>query len=69
MAESDTAKPKRAAHSQAGAPRADRDQPQDPSQGEPQGEPEDQPKEIGGRAGPEPTRYGDWEVGGLCTDF
>jgi hypothetical protein len=27
------------------------------------------PKEIGGRAGPEPTRYGDWEVNGRCTDF
>jgi hypothetical protein len=25
--------------------------------------------EIGGRAGPEPTRYGDWENGGRCTDF
>ena len=27
------------------------------------------PKEIGGRKGPEPTRYGDWEKGGLCSDF
>jgi hypothetical protein len=27
------------------------------------------PKEIGGPAGPEPTRYGDWEVGGRCVDF
>ena len=27
------------------------------------------PKEIGGREGPEPTRYGDWETGGRCTDF
>jgi hypothetical protein len=26
-------------------------------------------KEIGGPKGPEPTRYGDWEVGGRCTDF
>ena len=25
--------------------------------------------EIGGQAGPEPTRYGDWEKGGRCTDF
>lgn len=25
--------------------------------------------EVGGRDGPEPTRYGDWEVGGICTDF
>jgi hypothetical protein len=27
------------------------------------------PKEIGGPKGPEPTRYGDWEVQGRCTDF
>jgi hypothetical protein len=27
------------------------------------------PKEIGGVAGPEPTRYGDWEQKGRCTDF
>ena len=27
------------------------------------------PKEIGGPAGPEPTRYGDWEVKGRCSDF
>ena len=25
--------------------------------------------EIGGSKGPEPTRYGDWEKGGRCTDF
>ncbi len=25
--------------------------------------------EIGGRDGPEPTRYGDWEKGGHCIDF
>ncbi len=25
--------------------------------------------EIGGAKGPEPTRYGDWEHGGRCTDF
>jgi hypothetical protein len=28
-----------------------------------------QPKEIGGPKGPEPTRYGDWEQNGRCTDF
>jgi hypothetical protein len=27
------------------------------------------PREIGGPKGPEPTRYGDWEVGGRCSDF
>ena len=27
------------------------------------------PKEQGGQEGPEPTRYGDWEQKGRCTDF
>jgi hypothetical protein len=27
------------------------------------------PKEIGGRQGPDPTRYGDWEKDGRCVDF
>ena len=27
------------------------------------------PKELGGRKGPEPVRYGDWEKGGLAIDF
>jgi len=27
------------------------------------------PKEVGGRDGPEPTRYGDWEINGLISDF
>lgn len=26
-------------------------------------------KEIGGRDGPDPTRYGDWENKGRCVDF
>lgn len=30
--------------------------------------PEDQ-QEIGGPKGPEPTRFGDWEVKGRCSDF
>ncbi|MEM6374507.1 MAG: DUF1674 domain-containing protein [Pseudomonadota bacterium] len=29
----------------------------------------DRPKELGGRKGPEPVRYGDWEKGGLAIDF
>ena len=28
-----------------------------------------QPAEWGGPKGPEPTRYGDWEAKGRCTDF
>jgi hypothetical protein len=31
--------------------------------------PQPVPKEIGGPKGPEPTRYGDWEVNGRCSDF
>ena len=27
------------------------------------------PKEVGGRAGPDPTRYGDWEKNGIVSDF
>lgn len=27
------------------------------------------PPEVGGAKGPEPTRYGDWEHKGRCTDF
>ena len=27
------------------------------------------PREVGGRDGPEPTRYGDWELKGRCIDF
>jgi hypothetical protein len=29
----------------------------------------EEPKEIGGPGGPEPTRYGDWEINGRCVDF
>ena len=29
----------------------------------------DRPKEIAGRDGPEPTRYGDWEINGHASDF
>lgn len=27
------------------------------------------PKEIGGRGGLDPTRYGDWEIKGIACDF
>jgi hypothetical protein len=27
------------------------------------------PPEVNGPKGPEPTRYGDWEQKGRCTDF
>ena len=31
--------------------------------------PLDLPPEEGGPAGPEPTRYGDWEKNGIASDF
>jgi hypothetical protein len=27
------------------------------------------PKEVSGLAGPDPTRYGDWEINGIASDF
>jgi hypothetical protein len=61
----DTAKPKRPltpaaerALAEAGVRRAERDR-----------KPDERPKEIAGRGGPEPTRYGDWEKDGLASDF
>jgi len=29
----------------------------------------EQPKEVNGRNGPEPTRFGDWENKGIASDF
>ncbi|WP_170661960.1 DUF1674 domain-containing protein [Ruegeria profundi] len=29
----------------------------------------DMPKELGGREGPDPARYGDWEKKGIAIDF
>lgn len=31
--------------------------------------PSSAPKEYGGRKGPDPVRYGDWEKNGRCIDF
>ena len=47
---------------------------QDPENKAENDEPEDnntpeRPKEIGGRGGLDPTRYGDWEKAGRCIDF
>lgn len=38
---------------------------------EPKAQPETKPEaeEIGGPEGPEPTRFGDWEKAGRCSDF
>jgi len=32
-------------------------------------DPSGMPREINGPKGPEPTRYGDWEQKGRCSDF
>ncbi|MEX0373783.1 DUF1674 domain-containing protein [Spiribacter pallidus] len=40
-----------------------------PSAGVDWQKPETWPREVGGNGGPEPTRYGDWESNGRCTDF
>jgi hypothetical protein len=40
-----------------------------PAQANPEPAATPRPKEIGGPAGPEPTRYGDWERNGRVSDF
>jgi hypothetical protein len=35
----------------------------------PPAQPAEAPREVGGREGPEPTRFGDWELRGRCIDF
>ncbi|MFT3806226.1 DUF1674 domain-containing protein [Arenimonas sp.] len=40
-----------------------------PAENENRPEPPVPPVEIGGREGPEPTRFGDWEKNGRCIDF
>jgi hypothetical protein len=48
----------------------DMDKPQrEPAKPKETPEGEKKPREIGGPKGPEPTRFGDWERNGRCTDF
>jgi len=47
----------------------DQDPPRDSGNQVPQNEAPLRPREIGGRQGPDPTRYGDWECKGRCIDF
>jgi Protein of unknown function (DUF1674) len=54
-------RPKNEIHDDAGTG-ADREPPAG-------GAADDSPVEIGGRSGPDPTRYGDWEKAGRCIDF
>jgi hypothetical protein len=50
-----------------------KEKPRDTTEPRPAALPEEaqpqQPREIGGPKGPEPTRHGDWEYNGRCTDF
>jgi hypothetical protein len=53
---------------------ADREQPlreqtDSPPEPLPNERADERPREFGGRKGPEPTRYGDWEKNGRCIDF
>ena len=41
----------------------------DPEADDTAAESTERPKEIGGRGGLDPTRYGDWEKSGRCIDF
>ena len=41
----------------------------EPPRLDPRAAAENLPEERGGYDGPEPTRYGDWEHKGRCTDF
>jgi hypothetical protein len=63
MPESDEANNSAAEHGPEGT-RAETEK-----QGRPPAAPTAPGAEIGGQAGPEPTRYGDWERNGRCTDF
>jgi len=58
MADSTDSKPGGAPDAGAGSGPAD-----------PKPSPPARPNEIGGRKGPDPTRYGDWEKNGRCVDF
>jgi hypothetical protein len=51
-----------------------KDAPENTPEDAPENTPEDAPEnndpiERGGPKGPEPTRFGDWENNGRCTDF
>ncbi len=45
------------------------EQPPEPTSVEPKAHDVDATREVGGRDGLEPTRYGDWEKNGRCIDF
>jgi len=50
----------------AAEPKAGVERPTEPKRPVPPKQPDG---EVNGPKGPEPTRFGDWEVGGRCSDF
>jgi hypothetical protein len=50
------------------SPEPDRDR-EPPAESDKSADSRERPTEIGGRDGPEPTRFGDWEKNGRCIDF
>ena len=44
-------------------------EPQPPASDTAPAKPVEPPREVGGRKGLDPTRYGDWEKDGRCIDF
>ncbi len=54
---------------QANRKQALREQADSPPESLPSEHADERPREFGGREGPEPTRYGDWEKNGRCIDF
>jgi hypothetical protein len=50
-------------------PSTDATNPADAAKPAPETDTKKATKEIGGRGGPDPTRYGDWEKAGRCVDF
>jgi hypothetical protein len=55
------------ASAEDGPPREERERRPDAPQ--PNRGPVQPPGEVNGPPGPEPTRFGDWEKGGRCSDF
>ena len=52
------------------APKSDYVPPKSPPVPQPDPLPVAEPRrEVGGRNGPDPVRYGDWEKGGIAVDF
>ncbi len=59
----------RTPQSKAAAPAAGPAPVEIPAKLDPRAAAKDLPPERGGYSGPEPTRFGDWEHKGRCTDF